>query len=312
MTLSRKQESYLGSVVVLLLGVLAIMKLGPVRALPILPSPPDIKVPIVKPDNESDIAGLDVQAPIALVYALDSKTVLYNKQADKSWPPASTTKLMSALVVKDTYTLNTLLTVDQADLTLPEKPLFLLGEELVVKDLLEAMLVTSSNQAAYILANHYPAGKEGFVLAMNNKAQELGLTQTKFADPAGFDFGNQKTTAHDLVVLGQAVMADEDLRQMVSLRQTTISDFSGEAIHSIQATNQLLGGEYEVVGIKTGTTQEAGQVLMSQFRLPAEDVVVVVMGSQDRYEDTLALIDWTIRHHHWFSMSELEAIFLNP
>jgi len=311
MTLSRLQLSYLGSLVVTLIGIYLVYNLGPVQKVVGTTVPPDISVPIINPDRLENIAEPEIQAPIAYAYALSSGTLLYQKQADLPWSPASTTKLMSALVAKTAFSLNTLLTVEPEDMTLPEKPLFQLGEELTLETLLEAMLVSSSNQAAYIIAHHYPGGKQSFVEAMNLKAAELGLTQTHFSDPAGFDFPDQKSTARDLVVLSQVVMSDEILRQMVSLQQTTISDFSGQYTHQISTTNQLLGGEYQVVGIKTGTTQEAGQVLISQFRLPSEDVVVVVMGSQDRYADTRILIDWLVRQYHWFKLSELEAIFLS-
>ncbi|MBU0978826.1 serine hydrolase [Patescibacteria group bacterium] len=311
MTLSRVQFNYLGSLIVVLIGIFVVYNLGPVPEVISVDQPPDILVPIVNPDQSVNIPEPAIQAPIAYAYALNSGTILFEKQADLPWSPASTTKLMTALVVKDAYTPNTLLTIESSDMILPEKPLFKLGEELTVATLLEAMLVTSSNQATYVLANHYPGGKEGFVKTMNQKAQDLGLTLTHFSDPAGFDYYDQKSTARDLVRLGQVVMADDDLRQMVSMQQTTISDFSGQNTHQLSTTNQLLGGEYQVVGIKTGTTQEAGQVLISQFRLPAEDVVVVVMGSQDRYSDTRLLVDWLVRQYHWFKMSELESIFID-
>ena len=309
MTLTRLQLNYLASLAVVLIGIFVVYNLGPVQAVKSIDQPPDILVPIFNPESVQ-VASPNLQAPIAYAYALNSKTVLFEKQADLPWSPASTVKLMTALVVKDVYSLNTLLTVESADMILPEKPLFRLGEELTVKTLLEAMLVTSSNQAAYILANHYPEGIEGFVLAMNLKAKDLGLIQTHFKDPAGFDYSDQKSTARDLVRLGQAVMADDDLRPIVSMQQTTLSDFSGQNTHQISTTNQLLSGEYQVVGIKTGTTQEAGQVLISQFRLPAEDVVVVVMGSNDRYSDTRLLVEWLVNQYHWFNMNELETIFL--
>lgn len=246
-----------------------------------------------------------ISAFIGYAYALDSGTVLFDKNSSQAWPPASTAKLLTALTAQAIYSPETILTVDATDLNLPERPLFTRGEELLVKDLIEAMLVSSSNQAAYILANHAPGGKAGFLADLNSLATDLDLNQTEILDPAGFDTIGQTTSAQDLVKVAKVVMADETLKSYVSLSEAEVAEFNGVRSLKLKSTNQLLAEEPTVIGIKTGTTAEAGQILLSQYHLDPEDIVVVVMGSEDRYADTKALMSWIQDNYGWFAPDQL-------
>ena len=125
------------------------------------------------------------------------------------------------------------------------------------------------------------------------------MTKTKYQNSVGFDDPNQQTTAFDLALLGREALKDPLLARIVSTKNTTVLDLTGRRKHTLQSTNQLLLTDPRVVGIKTGTTDEAGEVLISKFVLETGPVTVVVMGSQDRYQDTRMIINWITENYTW-------------
>lgn len=244
-------------------------------------------------------------AKSAYVVDIDTGTVLFDRNSERILLPASTTKLMTALVALKLYQLDTVVTV-------PELPVieglsydFKPGSQMLVQDLLKATLIQSSNDAAYILAIASPQGLEGFVQDMNNTATELNLKSTQYANPAGFDNDTQRSSARDLVILSKEVMKDEFLQSVVSTKQTMITDITKEFELYLYSTHQLLGVDPTVIGIKTGTTQGASQVLVTQFLRDGHNIIIVIMGSDDRYLETTQLIDWVFNSYQWVTPDEL-------
>lgn len=247
----------------------------------------------------SPSASLHFTAASLYVMDVPSGSVLFEWNSQQIRSSASTTKLMTALVAQTTYQPDQVLTVRQESLT-PGTVLGLAwGEQLTYRELLAGLLVHSGNDAAAVLANNYPGGETEFVAAMNQRAQELHLGHTHFANPTGLDALNHYTSARDLAILAKEVMKDPVLRDLVSTRVTTVTDVTGKLTHELLNTNELLKTDARVVGIKTGTTEAAGQVLVTQVESGERSLIVVVMGSEDRYQDTRQLIEWSLAHYDW-------------
>lgn len=273
------------------------------------------QIPILKENLEKtnldstslsyEVFAQSISAKSAYVEDIDTGTVLFDRNSERILLPASTTKLMTALVAIDEYDLDDTIKV-------PELPHidgfnyeFRIDEEIRVRDLLKAALIQSNNDAAYVLALASKDGIDGYIEKMNAKAQELNLKSTKYENPAGFDDDTQKSSAHDLVILSKEFMSNEFLASVVGTKETTFTDVTGENTHKFYTTHQLLGIDPTVVGIKTGTTQGASQVLITQFNRDGHNIVVVVMGSDERYLETTKLVDWVFNAYTWIDPEEL-------
>ena len=233
---------------------------------------------------------------------METGQVLADKNADQQWSPASTTKIMTALVAledKD-ITLDTEMTASQTAInsvdiynyvTAGIKP----GEIIKLKNLLEMMLVTSANEAGYVIAeNVSPDGTvAGFVRMMNDKAKALGLTGTHFANPCGIEDPDHYSTARDLAILGREAMKNDAFRAIVGETEITMPDTnlrkSGDwDTGNLAFTNKLLtsNSKYysKVTGVKTGFTDLAGRCLVSSAINPdGMELLAVVLGA-DSYE----------------------------
>lgn len=241
----------------------------------------------------------DVTAKQLIVTDLESGSILLEKEATKTAYPASTTKIMTALVARDIFNLESILQVKKEDLVSDNKVGFKVGEEVRVTDLLHAALISSSNEAAEVLAAGYEGGREGFVDLMNQKARDLHLTDTLFINPSGFDNENIYSTPRDLSILARELLKDDYLSGIVDLVGYSFTNVDESIYHTVYNTNQLLHEIDDVVGIKTGTTDGAGQVLVSAVERQGNTIIIVVMGSLDRYSDTRKIIDWTYSSFDW-------------
>jgi len=235
------------------------------------------------------------------VYVMDvpSATILLEKQSNLRRSMASTTKLITALVALDMYAPNQVLTVNDESLTEGMLMGLETGENITVKDVLAGLLVQSGNDAALVLANNHPQGLQGFISAMNLKSSQLGLKNTAFSNPTGLDASNHYSTARDLAIVSREVMQQPVLLGLVQTKDVIVSDTTLALQHRLINTNALLGLEPGVIGIKTGTTEQAGEVLTLQLVRDSREIVIVVMGSQDRYKDTRQIIDWVFDHYLW-------------
>lgn len=246
-----------------------------------------------------------IRARSVIVLDLTDERILLELESRTPLPPASTLKLLTALTVKDILSSEEIVTIEPEDIVDPavESSMGLAaGDTITVHDLLIGLLLPSGNDAARALAriagerlaepgDRSPA--EQFLLAMQEKARALGLEQTVVRTPDGDDAPGQTTSAADLARLARAVLADPELSAIVALRQATVRIGGPNArVLELENTNELLG-QFGVVGIKTGTTPEAGQCLVAAWRTVDEHLfVAVLLGSQDRYSDLRAVILW--------------------
>ena len=176
------------------------------------------------------------------------------------------------------------------------------GEEVTVENLLYGMMLPSGNDAAYTLAYYYPGGVNGFVRAMNRKAQELQLENTHFIDPAGYEDGNF-TTAEELARLGGYALQKTELAKIVRTRSISVFNRAGTHQFILNNLNTLLQYE-DVVGIKTGFTNEAGGVLLTALNKNSKLFIVAVLKSQDRFSDTWDIMQF-IREKVAFSVPKV-------
>lgn len=228
-------------------------------------------------------------AKSAVILDNTSQKILYSKNANLRFSMASTTKIMSALTALEQFAYNDILTVKR-EFTEGSIVGLEVGEQLYFDDLLYAMLLPSGNDASYVIADNYPGGVEAFVRRMNQKASEYHLRDTHFQDPAGLNDDQNYTTATDLARFSAVSLNDPTVARVVSTQRKVFTDVSGQKIYDVSSLNKLLGAQ-GVIGIKTGTTQGAGEVLVTAIRNGGKEYIIVVMKSEDRFTDTQSLID---------------------
>lgn len=248
-----------------------------------------------------------LNATAVMVTDENSGAILFSKNADTYYAPASTTKLMTALVARRLYKPGAVLTVK---LSAPVGGTLVglhQGEQYTLEDLLAAALISSGNDAAEVLAEHHPNGVEAFVSEMNTVAAELNLKNTHFSNPAGFDDDDHYSTARDLSILAREVLKDGSLKKIVATKESTIRDITGQRKLFLKNTNQLLGADSRVTGMKTGTTLEAGEVLVTSVEDGEHTMLFVVLGSNSRYTDTQTLLNWIDTTISWHLPEELLA-----
>lgn len=260
--------------------------------------------PAPYPTNKTGFyPGQEISAEGVVVYDVVSGIKLFGRNEDEVLSPASTTKIMTALVSLDTYGLDDVVTVGTVANNGQVMGL-IPGEQMTVENLLYGALVFSGNDAAWALAEHYPGGVEAFVAAMNAKAKALHLTHTNFSNPVGYDDPIHKMTATDLARLAAFALTNKTIAKIVAIPQITISDITYTHFHALTNVNQLLGKIPGVAGIKTGWTEEAGENLVTLVERQGHRVIIVVLKSQDRFKDTISLINWTYANYEWQTVSQ--------
>lgn len=230
-----------------------------------------------------------ISAQGAMIMDASSHVVLFMKNPDVRFSPASTTKIMTAYIGLEYYDLENVLTAWNAIDTEGDGLGLVSGERLTFGDLLYASLVPSANDAAYTIATNYPGGVAAFIKRMNEISWDLHMYNTSYVDPHGLDDDGDFTTPRDLLTITSIAMKDPIFRRIVSTKQVTITDLSKTHLYQLKSTNKLLG-MYGINGVKTGTTQEAGQVLVTSFLDKGHTLYLVVMHSDDRFSDTLSLV----------------------
>ncbi len=243
-----------------------------------------------------------ISATVVLVADLNTQRILYAHNEMVRVAPASTTKLMTALIALELYSPDDVLSVPAECLTFPPytNPLhFMPGETFTVSDLMHAMLITSSNESACVLANSR-ISQEAFVARMNEFGRQLQMTSTHFTNPVGFDSTENAhfSTALDLYRLVLEFKTHPVLSSICSKETYMLS--TGNYPRVIHSTNSMFQLDPNTVGIKTGTTPQAGEVLIFETRSDKQDLLIIVMHSTDRFTDTLRLLDWLRSRYFWY------------
>lgn len=243
-----------------------------------------------------------ISAQAALAVDLGSGVTLYEKNPDEPLLPASTTKIITALVSLDYYPLDKILRVGDVAVA-GQKMGLVKGEEISVQDLLSGLLIYSANDAAEALAQNYPGGREAFITVMNIKARQLGLEGSVFKNPSGLDGGGHLSTARDLVRLSSVAIKNETFAQIVATKEEVVKSQDGKISHKLVNLNKLVGEVEGVLGVKTGWTENARENLVTYIDRDGHRVMIALLGSQDRFGETKELIEWIFENYEWSQVS---------
>lgn len=218
----------------------------------------------------------------------------WQRQADLPLPPASLTKLMTALLVLEHGELARLVTVSPTAARQGGTRIGLrAGERYRSIDLLTATLVSSANDACHALAETggIAPSSAAFVRQMNQRAAALGLKATHFRNPCGFDAPGQVSTARELAVIARAALRFPEFVRIVALQRVEIRAYAGQRFLTKSSTNPLLGNYAPAMGVKTGYTTLAGPCLIALGRRDDTEVLLVMLNASNRWWDAIALFE---------------------
>lgn len=244
---------------------------------------------------------LDVKA--AAVMDLDSNQILFEHNAQNPLPIASLTKIMTAIItLENTPDLDAWMMIPDEAIDVPgNKIWFYQFEKLKIKDILAASLIKSGNDATMALAIQTGGSEDSFVEMMNSKAKLLGLKNTHFRNPVGFDDDFHFSTAHDLLILTKYALQNPIFREIVATPSMGIWSFHGLK-RELYTTNKLMTDKKpgDVFGVKTGTTEKAGQCLvLLRKNSQGSEILSVVLGANDRWFNSKKLTDWIYQVTEW-------------
>lgn len=241
-----------------------------------------------------------------IVYDRISKSMIIGKNEDIKSAMASTTKIMTTIVILEKADLNETVTVSaKAGGTGGSRLGLKRGDKASVRDLLYGLMLRSGNDAAVALAEHVGGSVKEFAELMNEKAIELGLTNTHFVTPHGLDDANHYTTALELAKLTDYAMNNETFSKIVGTKSITI--YINNQPRQINNTNELLGVLNGVVGVKTGFTNNAGRCLVTETKRNNMDIITIVLGAdtkKDRTKDSVNLIEYTFSKYKMYNLEE--------
>ncbi len=252
----------------------------------------------------------DISAEAAILIEIDSGEILYEKNANAPMYPASTTKIMTALLALEHLNLEDKITVPEDMGPADGSAMYLLpGEVFTVRELLDGLLVKSANDAAVLLARTISGDIQSFATLMNQRAKDIGCTNTSFANPNGLHDPSHTISAHDMALIAREAMKNATFRELVSQVNVTLDETPQTpekryfrntnrflwSTSKIIYNNEYIPIKYEVVdGIKTGYTGEAGNCLVSSGKKNDIRVISVVFKASgyDVYRDSRLLLDY--------------------
>jgi D-alanyl-D-alanine carboxypeptidase (penicillin-binding protein 5/6) len=238
--------------------------------------------------------GETINSRAAVVMDVLTGRMLYAKCPNRRLPPASTTKLMTAIVAIEKVALDKVVTISRnASLVRPLKAGFRQGDKVTVEKLLYATLIKSANDAAVALAEAVAGSEKGFVKLMNQKALSIGAKNTKFINSTGLPGPRQYTTALDLSKIMNCVLSYPKLTEILATPAVEISIDKGKIL-SLKNTDKLLWSDGDLIGGKTGYTSRAGHCFVCAAEREKEVIIVALLGSpsrKDLWREAEALID---------------------
>lgn len=238
--------------------------------------------------------ALETSAASAVVMEAGSGRVVYARNCHEERSIASITKLMTALVaVEHSSDLDELVAVDPQAVGTEGSSMYLAyGEELPLRHLLYGLLLRSGNDAAVAIAIHCAGDVETFAAWMNDKANQLGLQHSHFANPNGLEAEGHYSSAYDMALIARAVLATPALAEIVATKSITLGE------RYMENHNKLLRQYEGCIGLKTGFTKAAGRTLVSAAERTGTTFIAVTLHDPNDWEDHAALLDYAFERYH--------------
>lgn len=268
-------------------------------------------------ENEFDLSSILSSSPVsnnepiinsmaAIVLDRNSKFILYGKNENEKRKMASTTKIITAIVVIENANLEEITTVSPKAAGTGGSRLGLhTNDKISIINLLYGLLLCSGNDAAVALAEFTSGSVENFSILMNNKATELGLTSTHFVTPHGLDNDEHYTTAYELALLTDYALKNKTFSNIVGTKSHTIQ--INNSYKTLSNTNELLGNFEGVYGVKTGFTNGANRCLVTAIKRGNMDIICIVLGAdtkKDRTKDSIKLIEYAYKNFELVNVKE--------
>lgn len=245
---------------------------------------------------------VSIKSKAAILVEVSTGRIIYEKNSTEKMWPASTTKIMTALLTIEKCNLDDIVTVSENAISnIPSGYVtcnLQVGEEISVRDLLNALMIVSANDAAYVLAEYVGGSTVEFADLMNQKARELGCTGTHFVNPNGIHDDRHYSTAYDLYLIATYAMKNETFRELVSKTEGVLpaTNKYPNADRTLKTTNALINPDStnyykNAIGIKTGYTSQAGNCLVAEASRDGLEFIAVVLNG-DRFPDSIQLFDY--------------------
>ena len=243
--------------------------------------------------NSNVFGKMEKDLGSGIIKDLSSKQLVFAKDINKKVRPASLTKIMTCVLAIESGKMNSVVTITkpmtQIDPTIVNVKV---GEQFYLKDLVHAALIKSANDAANSIAYYLGKGsKEKFVDMMNAKAKQLGMDDTHFSNPCGFDTQNHISTAKDLMRLTEYAIQSRTFNNIVKMNKYSFKAINTNSRYSVITSNKLQRTNKEIVGIKTGFTNGAGPCLIARAKKNNKDILLVMLNAGNRWENAKNAID---------------------
>lgn len=235
-----------------------------------------------------NLQELNLYSESCILIEANAGTILYGKNENEKMFPASTTKILTAIIAIEKCNLDDAVIVQKSAISsIPagySSAYLSEGEQVTVRDLLQVFLIHSANEAGYVLAEHISGSVSNFADLMNSKSKEIGCTNSNFVNPSGIHNENHYTTAEDLAKIASYCMKNKTFRSIVSMKKCTIAPTNKSDSRTYKNTNDLINpsSKYytpECIGIKTGYTSEAKNCLVAGFTKNGLNLISIVLGS---------------------------------
>lgn len=269
----------------------------------------DVNAEIVETATQTNdtLDSSSINSRSCIIYDRNSHMVLYGKNETKQVKMASTTKIMTSLIIIEKCNLSETIEISKKAAGTGGSRLGLkTGDKITIKDLLYGLMLCSGNDAAVALAEYAGGDIQGFAELMNNKAHELGLTNTHYESPHGLDSDGHYTTAYELAVLTDYALKNETFASIVGTKNYTVT-INGYP-KNLSNTNELLGYLNGVYGVKTGFTNGANRCLVTACKRNDMDIICVVLGADTkkfRTQDSIKLIEYAFKNFTYINANDL-------
>ena len=224
---------------------------------------------------------------------ISSKQLIFAKDEQERNQPASLTKIMTAILAIESGRMDSIVTITPEMIQVePTKAGLRVGEKFYLKDLVKAAMVMSANDAAMAIGVYLGNGDvDRFAAMMNQKAKQLGMKNTNFTNPCGFDVGNHYSTAQDLLIMSEHAIKNSTFNEMAKLKRHDFNAINTKRHYAAYTHNKLLNNYKYAVGIKTGFTNKAGPCLIARAKKDDKDVLVVMLNSEQRWKDVRTIFE---------------------